>query len=149
VGEPYSYRRDPTVPAFADDRPIIIFDGYCAMCSGSARFVLRHDRHGAFRLMAAQSDLGRALYVHYGLDPSDFETMILLEAGKPSFKSQASLRIAQRLDFPWNLLVLFRIVPRALRDRGYDVLARNRLRIFGRRERCYVADPRYADRFLA
>jgi predicted DCC family thiol-disulfide oxidoreductase YuxK len=75
--------------------------------------------------------------------------MILLEAGEPSFKSEASLRIAQGLDFPWSLLALFRIVPRALRDRLYDVLARNRLRIFGRRERCYVSDPRYADRFLA
>ena len=149
MGEPYSYRRDPTVPAFADDRPIIIFDGHCAMCSGSARFVLRHDRRAAYRLLAAQSDLGRALYAHYGLDPRNFETMILLEAGQPSFKSEASLRIARRLDFPWNLLALFRIVPRALRDRLYDVLARNRLRIFGRRERCYISDPRYADRFLA
>jgi predicted DCC family thiol-disulfide oxidoreductase YuxK len=50
VGEPYSYRRDPAVPAFADDLPIVIFDDHCAMCSGSARFVLRHDRRGAFRL---------------------------------------------------------------------------------------------------
>jgi predicted DCC family thiol-disulfide oxidoreductase YuxK len=149
VGEPYSYRRDPTVPAFADDRPIIIFDGDCAMCSGSARFVLRHDRRGAYRLLAAQSDLGRALYVHYGLDPRNFETMILLEAGQPSFKSEAGLRIARRLDFPWNLLVVLRSVPRALRDGVYDVVARNRLRMFGRRERCYVSDPRHADRFLA
>src|SRR5262249_39634847 len=99
------------------------------MCSGSAAFALRPHRAGAFRLLAAQSDLGRALYVHYGLDPGDLETMILLEAGEPSFKSEASLRIAQRLDFPWNLLVLFGVVPRALRDRFYDVVARNRLRI--------------------
>jgi predicted DCC family thiol-disulfide oxidoreductase YuxK len=149
VGGPYSYRRDPAVPPFSDDRPIIIFDGYCAMCSGGARFALRHDRAGVFRLLPAQSDLGRALYVHYGLDPQDFETFILLEAGMPSFKSEASLRIVEALGFPWNLLALLRLVPRALRDRLYDVMARNRMRIFGRRERCYVSDPRYADRFLA
>ena len=39
--EPYSYRQDATVPRFPDDRPIIIFDGHCALCSGWARFVLR------------------------------------------------------------------------------------------------------------
>ena len=72
VREPYSYRRDPMVPRFPDDRPIIIFDGYCAMCSGWARFVLRHDPHGTFRLVPAQSALGRALYIHYGLDPVDY-----------------------------------------------------------------------------
>jgi predicted DCC family thiol-disulfide oxidoreductase YuxK len=44
----YSYRSDPAVPNFPDDRPIIIFDGYCALCSGWAQFVLRHDRHGRF-----------------------------------------------------------------------------------------------------
>ena len=32
--EPYSYGGDPAVPKFRDDRPIIIFDGCCALCSG-------------------------------------------------------------------------------------------------------------------
>jgi predicted DCC family thiol-disulfide oxidoreductase YuxK len=74
--EPYSYRSDPAVPKFPDHRPIIIFDGYCALCTGWARFVLRHDRRGVYRLLQAQSPLGRALYVHYALDPEDYETNI-------------------------------------------------------------------------
>ncbi len=55
---PYDYRSDPAVPRFADDRPIIIFDGKCVLCSWFARFVLRTDRAGRFRLAAAQSPLG-------------------------------------------------------------------------------------------
>ena len=54
---PYDYRADPAVPRFADDRPIIIFDGKCVLCSWFARFVLRTDRTGRFRLLAAQSVL--------------------------------------------------------------------------------------------
>jgi len=61
---PYSYRDDPAVPAFADDRPLIVFDGYCVLCSTSAQFVLRHDARGIYRLLAAQTPLGRALYLH-------------------------------------------------------------------------------------
>jgi predicted DCC family thiol-disulfide oxidoreductase YuxK len=146
---PYSWRRDPAVPAFPDDRPVIIFDGYCVLCSRSAQFVLRHDARGQFRLLAAQTPLGRALYVHYGLDPVDYQTMILIADGVPAFKSEAGIRIAQRLGFPWSLAVIMRILPRSWRDRLYDVLAHNRFRVFGRRDTCYLPDPRWADRFLA
>ena len=60
--EAYSYRRDSAVPSFPDDKPIIIFDGKCVLCSGFARFVLTHDRRRRFRLLPAQTPLGTALF---------------------------------------------------------------------------------------
>jgi len=149
VPAPYSYRDDPAVPKFADDRPIIIFDGHCVLCSRSAQSVLRHDKRGAYRLLAAQTPLGHALYVHFGLDPDDYESMILIADGVPTFKSEAGIRIAQGLGMPWSLAAIVRVLPRALRDRLYDVLARNRFRMFGRRDTCFLPEPRWADRFLA
>ena len=86
----YSYRNDPAIPRFPDDRPIVVFDGYCALCTGFAQFVLRHDPAAKFRLLAAQSILGRALYEHYGLDPQDYETNILIADGIAWFKSEAA-----------------------------------------------------------
>jgi predicted DCC family thiol-disulfide oxidoreductase YuxK len=145
---PYSYRLDPAVPPFPDDKPVVIFDGMCALCSRSAAFVLRHDANAAFRLLPAQSPLGAALYRHFGLDNEDYETMILLQAGVAHFRSDAAIRIAQGLGLPWSLARAFRIVPRALRDRLYMLVARNRLRWFGRREVCYRPDPRFAGRML-
>jgi predicted DCC family thiol-disulfide oxidoreductase YuxK len=147
--EPYSYRRDSDVPAFPDDRPIIVFDGYCALCSGWARFVLRHDPHGTYRLLPAQSPLGRALYVHYGLEPEDYETNILLLDGVAWFKSEGCIRMAEGLGMPWSLLAApFRILPRPIRDRLYELMAQNRLRLFGKRESCFMPDRRYENRFL-
>jgi len=145
---PYSYREDPAVPRFSDDRPIIIFDGYCALCSGWAQFVLRHDRDARYRLLAAQSPLGRALYVHYGLDPEDYETNILIADGTAWFKSEGSIRMAEGLGAPWSLAAAFRLLPLRVRDRLYEFIARNRLRFFGKRDVCYAPDPRYRDRFL-
>lgn len=147
--EAYSYRNDPGVPAFSDDRPIIVFDGYCALCSGWAKFVLRHDVEGRYRLLPAQSALGHALYVHFGLDPEDYQTNILITDGRAWFKSEGSIRMAEGLGFPWSLACCFRILPLALRDALYEFIARNRLRIFGRRDVCYRTDPDYDDRFLA
>jgi hypothetical protein len=93
----YSYRTDPTVPNFPDDRPIIIFDGYCALCCGWAQFVLRHDRRERFRFLPAQSPLGQALYVHYGLDTRAYETNILIADGLAWFKSESTIRMAEAL----------------------------------------------------
>ena len=146
---PYSYRGDPAVPPFADEKPIIVFDGYCALCSGFAAFVLRHDAAGRYRLLCAQSPLGHALYRHYGLDPQDYETNILIADGVAWFKSEGSIRMAEGLGFPWRLAAVFRILPPAWRDRLYDTVARNRLRWFGKRATCYLPDPRFADRFIA
>jgi predicted DCC family thiol-disulfide oxidoreductase YuxK len=147
--EAFSYRTDPAVPAFPDDRPILIFDGHCVLCSGFARFILRTDRHRRFRLMAAQSPLGIALYRHFGLDPKDYETNILVEDGKAWFKSEGSIRIFERLGLPWSLVAIARVLPRGLRDRLYDFVARNRLRWFGVRQTCYLPEPSQADRFIA
>ncbi len=147
--EPYSYRTDPRVPKFPDDRPVIIYDGFCALCSGWARFVLRHDRRAKYRLLSAQSRLGRALYVHYGLDPDDYETNMLIEDGVARFKSEACIRMAEGLGAPWSLAACFRILPRWVRDRIYESIARNRMRFMGRREVCYVPERSYQERFIA
>jgi predicted DCC family thiol-disulfide oxidoreductase YuxK len=146
---PYSYRRDPLVPPFPDDRPIFIFDGHCVFCSRWVELVLRYDHAGRYRLVSAQSALGRALYVHYGLDPENLETNVLLIEGVALTKAQGSIRLAMGLGFPWPLAGILRVLPRRLADALYDCVARNRFRIFGRRETCYVPSAADRDRFIA
>jgi predicted DCC family thiol-disulfide oxidoreductase YuxK len=148
VREAFSYRSDPAVPRFPDDRPIIIFDGRCVLCSAFAQFILRSDRNRHFRLLAAQTPIGTALYKHFGLDPAVYDTNILLEDGRAWLKSEGSIRIFERLGLPWSLIAVGRLLPRPVRDRLYNVVAQNRLRWFGTRETCYTPDPAQADRFL-
>lgn len=145
---PYSYRADPAVPEFPDDRPVMLFDGHCVMCSASARFLLRRDRQGLFRLAPAQSPLGQALYRHYGLEATDFETNLLLEGGVAYVKSESSIRVAVHLGWPWSLAQALRILPLGWRDALYELVARNRFRLFGRREVCFRPEPGQEARFL-
>lgn len=79
--EAFSYRQDPSVPTFPDDLPIIIFDGKCVLCSAFAQFVMRTDKKKSFRMMAAQTPTGSALYRHYDLPDTNFTTNILLQDG--------------------------------------------------------------------
>jgi predicted DCC family thiol-disulfide oxidoreductase YuxK len=145
---PYSYRADPAVPAFPDDRPIIVFDGNCVLCSRFAQFVLRVDRKRHFRLMAAQTATGAALYRHYGLDPVNYETNVLIEDGRAWFKSEGTIRMFEKLGFPWRLMAIGRVLPLGPRDRLYSFIACNRLVWFGVRKTCFLRDPAQAGRFI-
>jgi predicted DCC family thiol-disulfide oxidoreductase YuxK len=146
--EPYSYRGDPTVPPFADDHPIIVFDGECIFCSAWVRFVLAHDPQGRYRFLAAQSPLGLALYRHYGLDTTNFESNILIENGVARFKSDGSIRTLEGLGLPWSLVSLLRVVPPFFRDSIYGLVAKNRYRIAGRRQTCFVPTAEERGRFI-
>ena len=137
------------MPHFADDRPIIVFDGKCVLCSGFAQFVMRRDRSARFRFLAAQSILGDALYRHFGLDPVNYETYILLENGVAYLRSEAVIRIFESLGLPWRLAAVCRVCPLVSRDWIYDFVARRRLRWFGARPSCYIPGAAEADRFLS
>lgn len=145
----YSYRDDPAVPSFPDDRPLILFDGDCVLCSGSARFILRHDRTERFRLAAVQSPLGQALLAHYGVDPADPSTMLLIEDGQARQRSDAVVRIAAGLPAPISAASVLRLLPVGWRDAAYLWVARRRRRLTGKPTWCAMPDKASADRILA
>lgn len=147
--QPYSYRQDDSVAAFADAHPVMIYDGYCGLCSSAVQFVLRHDRARAFRFIAAQSEVGTSIYRHYGLDPRDYETFIVLADGLPRLASDAVIEIGRRLGPPWSLGAVAAALPRGVRDGLYFWIAQHRMKFFGRRDTCHLPTPDERDRFLA
>jgi|SRR5262245_13668518 len=145
----YSYRNDPAVPAFADDKALLVFDGVCVLCSGLARFILKRDKHLAFRFATAQSPLGQALFRHYGLDAKELETNLVLVDGMPCAKLDTVAAVGAQLGGAWRALGLVRLLPRPLADWLYDRVARSRYALFGRTERCMVPSPEWRNRFIA
>jgi predicted DCC family thiol-disulfide oxidoreductase YuxK len=145
---PWSWRDDEQVPDFPDDRPLIVFDGECVLCSANAQLVLKYDRTHRFRLTTAQGPLGQALYRHFGLAMPDYETMIVIEHGRLLTESEAAIAIFSNLPWPWRAAKAAKLVPAGLRDPLYRLIARNRFRLFGRRDRCWTPSPEVAERFL-
>ncbi|CAN5262419.1 hypothetical protein BH10PSE1_BH10PSE1_26810 [soil metagenome] len=110
--------------------------------------ILRRDLRGRFRVVAARSELGRALYAHYGLDAEDPSSMMLLENGEVRLRSDAVIRIAEGLGGVVRLAGLLRIIPRGLRDALYGWVARNRLRFTGGAAVCALPSSLDPDRIL-
>jgi len=85
--------------------------------------------------VALQSEAGIFLRDKFEI-PGKTDSVILWHDGRFYFHSDAALKIAIKLPFPWPLLGIFFIVPVFLRDTVYRWIARNRYRWFGKRESC-------------
>ena len=127
---------------------IIVFDGECVLCSANARFVLRFDRQARFRLAAVQSPVGADICRRFGIDSDDPTTLIVLEGDRALTDSAAVFAIWRGLGWPWRIATMLAIVPRPVRDAAYRLVARNRYRLFGRRDRCWMPAPEYRHRLL-
>ena len=81
--------------------------------------------------------------------PSDqIDTLVYIQGGVAYIRSQAFIRIIQRLPFPIRLLAVFRFIPATMRDFVYGQIAGRRYRLFGKRDECRLTAGRYKDRFL-
>jgi len=131
------------------DHPVIVFDGVCVLCSRWVDFILRHDRAGLFRLAAMQGTQGRSLLIAHGLSPDDPVSFLLVDAGVGYSDTDAIARVLRQLGGRWAwAAVLLRTVPRPVRDPIYRWVARNRYRMFGRRDQCRLPEPSQAWRFM-
>lgn len=138
--------------------PVLFFDGTCVLCNGLADFVLRCDRNGTLRLATLQGltaawvlgdgeprSLARPSAFH---DFGDLGSVVLWDRGQIYRKSEAVIRAAQILGGVFRCAFLFRLIPRAVRDLVYDLVARNRFRWFGQRASCRLPTTAESTRFL-
>jgi len=127
---------------------VVVFDGECAFCNRWVDFLLRFDRKDVFRFAARQSEPGAAFSREAGLPEAGAGSIIVVEDGRVLMRSAAVLRMLSLLGFPFSLTAVFRLIPAGLRDVGYDFIARNRLRWFGRMHVCRLPAPAERHRFL-
>jgi predicted DCC family thiol-disulfide oxidoreductase YuxK len=129
----------------SNGRRIVVFDGECNLCNRSVQFIIKRDARGVFEFAPLQWAVSRRIIAD---KPTNSDSVLLLEDGKLFARSDAVLRIARRLRFPWPLLYAFIVVPRPIRDAINNWIARNRYRWFGRRDSCMNPDQNQKARFL-
>ena len=129
------------------DDDVILYDGVCVFCSRWVRFVAVRDRDRRFRFTAIQSGYGTRLARAFGIDPEDPDTNAVVHSGEVFFKSDAALTVLSHLP-GWRWVRVLRRVPNRLRDAVYNLVARNRYRIFGKYETCFLGDAAYRDRVM-
>ncbi|WP_049985914.1 thiol-disulfide oxidoreductase DCC family protein [Halobellus rufus] len=130
------------------EHPVVLFDGVCNLCNGVVSFLIPRDPEGQLRFASLQSEVGRALLARHHLPADDLETVVLVDGDSAYTKSDAAIRIAELLGWPYRLLTVGWAVPRGVRDGLYDLVAENRYEWFGRKDQCMVPDEDVSHRFL-
>jgi len=126
------------MPKWPDD-DVILFDGVCIFCSRWVRFVAARDKAKRFRFTPIQSDYGAKLARNLDIDPDDPETNAVVHGGEAYMKSDAALTVLSNLPgWAWTRALF--AAPKPLRDLVYNLIARNRYRIFGKYDACFVPD---------
>ena len=134
--------------------PIVLYDGVCALCNWVVRFTLARDRGRVFRFAALQSDLGRGFLSRHGRNvdalPSFF---VVVDPGGPAEslleRSDGAVFVLKRLSGVWPAVGrVLDVLPRRLRDAGYDAIARRRYATFGKYDACPLPAPEHRARFL-
>ena len=126
---------------------IILFDGTCAFCERSVRFIASRD-DGYFRFGASQNPEGQALLASYGTSREAARSLILIEDNQVFLRSTAALKVAARLRAPWRYAAVLLVVPRPVRDAVYRVIAAIRHRIAGQSNACEIPPPEIRARLI-
>jgi predicted DCC family thiol-disulfide oxidoreductase YuxK len=137
----------PAAPQPWPDDDVILYDGVCVFCSRWIRFIARRDVDKRFRFTAIQSGYGARLAQAFGIDADDPDTNAVIHGGIAFFKSDGALLVLSSLP-GWEWVRALRRLPKPLRDALYNLVARNRYRIFGKYQKCFVPDESFRARVI-
>ncbi len=113
---------------------IILFDGDCAFCNGWVKWIMRRDPGKQFTFFPLISAEGIALRQKHGV-PETVDSIVLVKDDRAFTRSDAAWRVLKDLPGYGFLGSLVRLIPRTLRNWGYDLIARNRHRL-GMKDAC-------------
>ncbi len=128
---------------------ILFFDGHCNLCNNIVNFVIRQDKRRQIQFCPIQH-----IHLHSQFRPLlsniKSDSVLLLDRNKSIIfqKSEAIFKIASILGGIWTCLLIGRILPKKLNDLLYDIVAKNRMKIFGKRQKCRIPNSKEKDRFV-
>ena len=128
--------------------PIILFDGVCNFCNRTINTILKYDKQAYFQFAASQSSAAMGIMQAFNLDEKAISSVILIEQEKVFTKTDAVIQIANRLSGWPSLFRLLKFIPKPMRDFAYDLIAKNRYALFGKKDNCMIPDASIRHRFL-
>lgn len=138
------------------DRPLperlVLFDGVCGLCDRTVQWLLDRDPQGRLSFATLQGETAAALRARHPDIPEALETVVFVEqiggVERVYLRSRAVFAMLAVLGGPWRVVSWGAVLPAALTDLLYAVVARTRYRIFGKLDACRLPRPEERARFL-
>jgi len=138
----------------SSSHPVLLYDGVCGLCNRLVQFTLCHDHKHTFRFASLQGPTAASILERHRQSLANLDTFYVVTdldhpAEQLQSRSDAALFVLRDLGGGWRVLAaLGRLLPKILRDTLYNVVARNRYRMFGKFETCPLPDPKDRPKFL-
>ena len=122
----------------------ILFDSKCNLCSKTVKRVIKLDKNKLFTFISNKSEYGKNIISKNNLNSITTQTIVLFTTENKFFiKSDAAISIAVKLNPLFLIFNILFIVPKTIRDRVYDYVAKNRYKWFGENESCDITNEIY------
>jgi predicted DCC family thiol-disulfide oxidoreductase YuxK len=95
-----------------------------------------------------QSEYGQEILKTFNLPVDSYSTIVLTDGNNYYTRSGAALRIVRNLRLPIKLCYAFIVVPPFIRNFLYDIISRNRYKLFGKKDSCRIPTPEERNKFL-
>lgn len=119
-------------------KPVVFFDGVCHLCNGFVDWIVAHDPDQKILFAPLQGGTAKDHLTHDQRQALD--SVLVLSQGRTFEKSEAVLLILEQLPgYAWTGAL--RWIPLVLRNGAYDLVAKNRYRLFGKSETCRIPTP--------
>ena len=119
-------------------KDIIFYDAACPLCSRVVRFILKQERNKQLFFSALQGEHARSFLPKKGIYDVDMKTFYLFKKGTMYHRSSAALHLIPYLKWYFSVLMVFWLIPRTLRDLVYNIISKNRYRLF--KDRCELGN---------
>lgn len=126
---------------------IVLFDGICNLCNTIVSFLIKYDTQHHLHFAAQQNAAGKKIMQQKGI-MGEHNTVIFIKDDMVYYKSDAILEIAKLIKGWPRIFKYSCIFPKVLRNGIYDIIAKNRYRIFGKKTTCSQPSEADKDRFL-
>lgn len=128
-------------------QPILLFDGECGFCNKSVQFFLKHEKKKSMHFVPLQSASGNIIKKYFEIG-DEVDSLILIKDYSAYIKSCAALRLTLYMKGAWPAMAVFLIIPPFLRNMVYSLIAKHRMKIFGRVESCALIPLEDRNRIL-
>ncbi len=131
------------------NKSIVLFDGVCNLCNGFIDWLIKNDKNNSFKVGSLQSETAKKILAKHAQPSDQIDSVVLISEGQIYRESKAIFYIFKKIGFPYYIINLFSILPQAITDWAYQLIAKNRYRLFGRKESCRLPTEIEKSHFLS
>jgi predicted DCC family thiol-disulfide oxidoreductase YuxK len=115
-----------------EGKTLFFFDDVCVLCNQFVKHLLHLDKDDQLRFVSLSSEYAKSNGWKFDTDA----VVVIDHNGQTYFAESAVLKICQKLSVLRWLSLVIRMMPKVLQKFLYDLIARNRYKIFGKHDTC-------------